>query len=336
MKNHVANLVAGLTEQGHQVFVAGGQTDVDWRGANLPLSANPIQFWSCTYILSSLITELAPDVVHFHGALAALLALTVPKDRGSVWIYTAHNFPAGVTSCLCRSSQLTKKMDRVIAVSKSLATALIAQGIPEEKITVVYNGIDLERFKPQPLDVFLRTPLFLSIGRLVPEKGFTFLLEAMAQVKAIGWPHVRLVIVGDGPSRSQLENLARRLNIAAAVEFVGHKTEPGRLLEEAFALVTPSVREGLGLVNIEAMAMGRPVISTWAGGIPEVVVHGGTGLLVPPKMPGALAMAMMFLLQYPEIAKQLGMAASERAHSHFSAAATTSSTLRVYREALEA
>jgi len=92
---------------------------------------------------------------------------------------------------------------------------------------------------------------------------------------------------------------------------------------------------GLGLVNIEAMAMGRPVISTWAGGIPEVVVHGGTGLLVPPKMPGALAMAMMFLLQYPEIAKQLGMAASERAHSHFSAAATTSSTLRVYREALE-
>ena len=63
MKNHVANLVAGLTEQGHQVFVAGGQTDVDWRGANLPLSANPIQFWSCTYILSSLITELAPDVV---------------------------------------------------------------------------------------------------------------------------------------------------------------------------------------------------------------------------------------------------------------------------------
>ena len=93
MKNHVANLVAGLTEQGHQVVVAGGQTDVDWRGANLPLSANPIQFWSCTYILSSLITELAPDVVHFHGALAALLALTVPKDRGSVWIYTAHNFP---------------------------------------------------------------------------------------------------------------------------------------------------------------------------------------------------------------------------------------------------
>lgn len=338
MQSHINTLVSGLLEQGQSVFVASPQLEYKRKGVGmfyLPLGTNPVRFWNSIYILKSLLRELAPDVVHFHGALAALLGLGVPKAQ-STWVYTAHNFSStGISGYLVRNSWLAKKMDAVIAVSESLADALIDQGVPQEKIAVIHNGIDLELFTPEPFICQQRDPLFLGIGRLVPEKGFAYLLEAVAQVKAAGWRRVRLIIAGDGPMRPHLANLVQELNINDMVQFAGHVSNPHRLLQDTFAVVTPSLYEGLGIVNIEAMAMGRPVISTRTGGISEVVVHGETGLLVPPKTSGALAEAMILLLGSPGTAERMGMAGALRAHAHFSAKNMTAATLRVYREALE-
>lgn len=340
MQSHVNTLVTGLTKLGHRVYVVGSQRELEEKGASvfpIPSATNPVRFLKSAHMLGSLIEELTPDIVHFHGALAALLGLAVSKSRRSAWIYTVHNFLAsGATGFLRRDDLLAKKMNAVIAVSKSLALALVDQGVPYKKITVVHNGIDLELFRPRPFKLPQMRPMFLSMGRLAPEKGYVCLLKAVAQVKTSGWPQIRLVIAGDGPQRTQLENLVGRLGIGGEVLFVGYVQEPNELLQDAFALITPSVREGLGLVNIEAMATGLPVISTWTGGIPEVVVHGETGLLVPPGKPSALTEAMILLLENPKTAERLGLAATKRAHSHFSAAAMISATLQVYREALEA
>lgn len=287
-------------------------------------------------MLQSLIYELSPDVVHFQGALAATLGWTIPKGR-AIWVYTAHNFPSvGASGWWRQDGIIAKKMDAVIAVSRSLADVLIQKGVSKEKITVIPNGIDLDRFVPQPLRYSPDAPVLLAMGRLVPEKGFAYLLEAMRLVCKVHKMDMRLILAGDGTDRGRLEKLARKLDISDSVVFTGHVSSPEKLFKEAFALVTPSTLEGLGLVNIEAMAMGRPVISTWTGGIPEVVVNGETGLLVPPKTPEALATAMTLLLQNPLMAERLGLAGIKRAQRCFSASAMIGKTISVYQGAYKA
>ncbi|NLG86103.1 MAG: glycosyltransferase family 4 protein, partial [Firmicutes bacterium] len=176
--SHVNTLISGLVRAGHQIFVAGLPTPVNQLAEGffyLPWSNNPWRLWSSGRMLQSLIYELSPDVVHFQGALAATLGWTIPKGR-AIWVYTAHNFPSvGASGWWRQDGIIAKKMDAVIAVSRSLADVLIQKGVSKEKITVIPNGIDLDRFVPQPLRYSPDAPVLLAMGRLVPEKGFAYL-----------------------------------------------------------------------------------------------------------------------------------------------------------------
>jgi glycogen synthase len=182
--------------------------------------------------------------------------------------------------------------------------------------SVVYSGLEapLRALRPLPLE----TPRLLCVGRLVPDKGFETALGAVARLVP-RFPRLRLVIAGDGPLLSELQVQASALGVSQFVEFLGWVAEDQvlELMNDVTLVVMPSRREGLPLVAIQAAYMGRPVVATRVGGLPEVVIHGETGLLVEPGDETALVDAIASLLEHPETASELGSSAARRARERF-------------------
>jgi glycosyltransferase involved in cell wall biosynthesis len=182
---------------------------------------------------------------------------------------------------------ILQRVSRVIAVSNSVRDALVNRGIARGRITVIPNGINLSRFRISNVNKQL---FFLFIGRLVRDKGADIFLEALARI-----PEAKGVIAGDGPERARLEERAAGLKLAGRVDFVGSQRDVVPLYSDAYAVVMPSRREGFGLVAVEALACGIPVIATRVGGLPDIVIDRVNGLLVPADNADELAAAMMLL-----------------------------------------
>jgi glycogen(starch) synthase len=192
--------------------------------------------------------------------------------------------------------------------------------VPEitSRSCVIYNGLrgPSVALAPLPTD----PPVVLCLGRIVRDKGFDLAVEALAVV-ARRIPAARLLIAGDGPERPALERQAQELGIADAVRFAGWVSPEAvpALINEAALVVMPSRwEEAFGLVALQAAQMGRPVVATRVGGLPEVVLHGETGLVVGKEDGAALAEAILFLLEHPDEAARLGEAARRRAADAFS------------------
>jgi glycosyltransferase involved in cell wall biosynthesis len=169
--------------------------------------------------------------------------------------------------------------------------------------------------------------MLLALARLVPQKGLDIALEALARLQN---ERAVLVVAGDGPERGRLVELARRLGVGDRVLLPGRAGDVGPLLERASLLVHPARWEGFGLVLLEAMLAGRAVVATEVSAIPEVVVDGETGLLVPPDDPQALARAIDRLLSDDGERERLGNAGRERAHAEFSVERMAARTAAVY------
>jgi glycosyltransferase involved in cell wall biosynthesis len=166
-------------------------------------------------------------------------------------------------------------------------------------------------------------------GRLAAEKGISVLLESMKEVLA-KVPRAWLVIAGDGPERAALECRAHDLRIDHRVDFLGMRADLPRIMAALDVFVLPSLYEGFGLVVLEAMAVGVPVIATCVGGVPEVVEDGVTGVLVPPGDPSKLAEAILRLERDGELAKMLVEHASTRLRSEFDMARMLDAIERLY------
>lgn len=231
--------------------------------------------------------------------------------------------------------------DRVIVISHAVARRFPAALAP--KVRVVHNGVDLGRFTPRPAPAGLRrrlgvpdvAPAVVSVGRFVAFKGYAHLLDAAAALGAAR-PAAHWVLVGDGELRGELEAQARRLGLAGRVHFTGWREDVPDLMALGDLFVLPSLAEHFGRVLIEAMAMAKPVVATAAGGVPEIVVPGETGLLVPPADPRALAAAVRELLDDPARAGRLGAAGRRRAEAVFSIERHAELVARVYGEVLGA
>jgi len=218
-------------------------------------------------------------------------------------------------------------VDYYIAVSDANARYLIEEkGLPPQKVVVIHNGSDLERFDPahQPppglkssLGFGATDPVLLILGRLEPQKGHRVLLEALPAVRA-EFPRVRLVCVGEGGLRVELENRARQLGLTDAVRFVGYQTNVTDWLALADLTVLPSFYEGLPLVAVESLAAGRPVVATEVDGTPEVVLDGRTGLTVPPGNAERLAQAIARLLRDAELCRRFAQAGRQWVRERFS------------------
>ncbi len=270
-------------------------------------------------------TRRQVDLIHANWTLSTLTAgLGQPLHRKPI-VATVHGsdiYQGGRMTGGARLSRLAlSTAHTVIAVSQSLRDETVKLGVPADKIVVVPDGIDTQRFAPAtqgdgtPSE---RENLVVFAGSLIERKGVHFLLEAAAQVVA-GVPNCRFVIAGDGILRESLTQHAEKLGLAGYVQFTGEQTQDQLRdwMQRASAFVLPSLEEGLGVVLLEAMACGTPCVGTRVGGIPDVVVP-NTGLLVPPADATALAHAILQLLRDPACWHAFSLAARQRAQECYS------------------
>jgi glycosyltransferase involved in cell wall biosynthesis len=202
---------------------------------------------------------------------------------------------------------------KLIAISNDTKTHLLQRGAPNDKIEVVYNGVDHLKFDPSVSGEKVcskmglkKSFVLLTVRNLVKRKGVHYLIEAMPCILE-QFPNTKLLIIGDGPFRPRLESLASKLGLVENVFFLGHipndKTPPYYAACDIF--VMPSLDEGFGISVVEAMAMKKPIVSTNAGGLKEVV-DDKTAIVVPPANSPLLARAVIKLLKNPVLRKQMG------------------------------
>lgn len=244
-----------------------------------------------------------PLIVHFHGHDATNDALLAAYGG--------------------RYPRMFRQAAAIIAVSEAMRKQLISMGAPPEKVHRIPCGADTELFQPaKPAE---NPPLMLAVGRFVPTKNPMATLEAFAKVVA-EVPETRLMMAGEGPLRAAVERRAAALGLAAQVEFPGVLDHAGvaRQMQKARAFVQHSVTapsgesEGTPVAVMEAGASALPVIATRHAGIPDVVVHGQTGLLVAEGDVDGMAAFMRQLAQDPALAARLGAAARQRIEAEFS------------------
>jgi glycosyltransferase involved in cell wall biosynthesis len=210
---------------------------------------------------------------------------------------------------------------RVVVNALAIRDLCLAEGVAPERIAVIRNGVDLDAFDrgaaagaglpPAP------GPLGVNVANLHhPVKGHEDLLRAFAAVRR-ELPAARLALVGGGERRPLLERLAGELGLAEAVRFTGQRLDVPAIVARADVVVSASHAEGISNAILEGMAARRPVVATAVGGSPELVADGETGLLVPPRAPGALAAALVALLRDPARARAMGEAGRARAAREF-------------------
>lgn len=217
--------------------------------------------------------------------------------------------------------RLYARFATIIAVSDSVKRDIIALGVPADRVVVIYNGINVHAAESVPVDHIMRFPrqyVVGSIGRLEKEKGYPFLLKAIATVREVV-PHIRLVIVGEGSQKRALQDLAQHLGIATTVHFTGFQKNIYPWLLGFHVFVLPShTRESSGLVLAEAMSCYVACVGSDLGGIPEIIQHNETGFLVPPGDVRALADTITKLYFNPDLRFRLGKAGRDRVRDKFS------------------
>jgi glycosyltransferase involved in cell wall biosynthesis len=228
---------------------------------------------------------------------------------------------------------------RIITISRGLQDQLCAgNGLPAAKIRLVHYGLDADEFRrqgagPSGLEALPR-PVVGTVSRLFPEKGVHLLLEAFdACARETGTGS--LVVVGDGPARAALEADARRRAVAGRVHFTGHLPRAGvsAAIRAFDVFVFPTFfPEGFGLVLLEAMAWGKPIVASRAISVPEILAHDRTGLVVPPRDAAGLRDALLRLQRDPDVGKRLGAAARLEVEQRFGAERMIEETARVYDE----
>lgn len=205
----------------------------------------------------------------------------------------------------------------VVAVSNGVATYAAREfRIPPDRLTTIANGVDLEHFRPVRRERDAGRPVIGCTARLHAKNDHATLLRAFERV-SVCWPEARLLLLGRGPEEPRLGALSAALGISARVRFEGEQPDVAPYLHQMDLYVQPSVAEGMPNSILEAMAAGLPVVATSAGGTPEVVVDGETGLLVPPRDPVALADAILRLLNDPPVAEVFGRAGRARVEANF-------------------
>ncbi len=286
----------------HRLHQAGVQLDVVDIRAGGPAALNRLR---------SLLAERRPDVLHTHldvsNCLGPLYTLVLPRPRPRL-VLTLENDPFLHYAVPVRLAlrALVPRADVVVVLSPSLREAAGPLLKRARRIETIAPGIDLGRFTPGAVDpeavARLRggaTSVIGSVGRLTRQKGFDVLIDAMPELLAAD-PKMRVLIAGEGRERPALGRLARRLGVEQALLMPGYMADPRVAFAAMDILVVPSRHEGFGLVFLEAMAMGVPVVGTLVTGSMDAVEDGRTGVLVPPGDPKALAAAIVQLLADPD------------------------------------
>ncbi|MGE5469019.1 MAG: glycosyltransferase family 4 protein [Ignavibacteria bacterium] len=233
--------------------------------------------------------------------------------------------------------------DQVVTVSAFVRELLIGAGVPGERITSVPTGIDLGRWNADPAGGTLRrelglpddAPLIGTVAILRRKKGHAELLEALPAVFD-RFPQAHAVFAGDGPQKENLERLIAEKGLGDQVHLLGLRRDVANVLQSLDVFVLPTHQEALGTAFVEAGVMGLPSVASRVDGVPEVIVDGENGLLVPVCDSSAIAAALIRLLDDPALRRRLGENARKRASERFSREAMVEGMVAVYRRLLDA
>jgi L-malate glycosyltransferase len=246
-----------------------------------------------------------PDtILHAHTARAfdqARLLRALARARGLV-VTRRVSFPVR------RSNKYRNAADRYVAISRAISELLIDSGTPRERVVIIPSAVDFAALDKAPTlteSPFPGQRLVGCVAQMTSEKGVTVLARAWAAVSA-AIPEARLVIVGDGPERAEVERILTHDGVAATVHLTGFRSDVASWLKAFSCYVQPSLQEGLGSTAIDALALALPTVASRVGGLPEVVLADNGGLLVPPNDPAALAGSIVNLLRDRTTAQRLG------------------------------
>lgn len=296
--------------------------------------------------LAKLFQQYNIDIIHFNDTgceppvIAARLA-EIKKITGT--LHVLPSYEKKDTTWVHRLIEYwsLRSMDKIIAVSAATKKAWLKRTkISSQKIEVIYNGIDIDRFtvsinidhKKQELGLHHDQIIVGVPARLHPMKGHIFLFEALPKViEAI--PNIKILLIGDGPLREELRKAANILGIYDSLKFLGHREDIEEILHIIdFAVLSSITLETFGLAAVEAMACSKPVIATDFSGFPEVIEQNKTGLLVPMKDADAMADAIIKLAKDAELRQQMGKAGRIRAEALFTIDKMLSKTFQFFEE----
>jgi glycosyltransferase involved in cell wall biosynthesis len=343
-ENHLLLLLPGLRERGFDVRLAMLHEDepgardfasqleeagIPVERMRLPRALDPRAFAR----LVRFVRRVRPTILHthlvhadFHGLPAGRLA------RVPVLVSTKHGFNPfrGNRAFAAADRGVARLADVHIAISAGLARYLAeSESFDEASFEVVHYGIEPGPSPTPPPGV----PRLAIVGRLIPIKGHEVLLRALATVGG-DLPEVTLEIAGEGPLEQELRASVVRLGLHDRVSFLGRVAPAAPVFERAEIVVVPSFGEGFGMVALEAMERGRPVIASAVGGLPEIVEDARTGLVVPPGAAETLATAIRELATDRARAAAMGAAGRARALEEFSQTRCTDRIEALYRGAL--
>lgn len=295
--------------------------------------------------LTGLIREGGFDAVHTHLIHADLHGIIAAGRANVKHIFTTgHNDDPFRRRLPIRLLQryIWSRVTRGIAISDAIREYMITvEGASAQKAVTIHYGLDAARIQVgdgartiirNELGLPPQSVVFGSVCRLIPQKGLSDGLRAFWQVSR-QLPKSNYVIVGDGPLREQLQAEADGYGIGHRVHFLGWRDDAQSLMTAFDVLLVPSRWEGFGLVLLEAMAVKLPIIATRISALPEIVVEGETGYLVPVGDVQALTQAMIDICEYPGEAQQMGVNGRTRLESEFSAQKMIERTLAVYADA---
>lgn len=365
LARHVYALSRELAHQGHRVFVltraaAGLPAEAVEEGVEvrrlIPYFHEPHDFLLWVSHLNFALMEAGVDllrslesgaILHAHDWLTAFAARGLKHLFRLPLVATIHATEHGRNGGIRDAGQqyindvewwLTYEAWRVVVCSQAMRREVRDLfGLSDDKVRVIPNGVDLSLPPPgeaPPRDV-LAAPderLIIQVGRLVPEKGAAVLIRALPSL--LQRHRVRALICGAGSYREELIHLAQRLGLADRVQFPGWLPDGQvqHLYRLADVAVVPSLYEPFGIVALEAMATGAPLVVSDVGGLGEIVAHGKTGLKVAPGNPEALAEAIATLLSSRRTARRLAAAARREAAERYGWASIAQATARLYRE----
>jgi glycosyltransferase involved in cell wall biosynthesis len=310
----------------------------------IPIAPRTEMDLSAAWRLARVIKRLDPDVIHAHDPHAVAMA-SLALSLGASSRMDAHGrAPALVASRRVDfhlkgnsfSRWKYRQVDCFIAASEAIRQMLLSDGAPPERTITIHEGIDVEHVAAAaPVNVHEafwlphHAPVVGNVAALVPHKGQRHLIEA-AHLVVREVPDARFVILGEGELREQLERQVRDYHLEKHVLLPGFRTDVLGCIKGFDLFVMSSVTEGLGTSLLDAMACGRPIVATTAGGIPEIVDEGVTGVLVPPRDHAAMAGAIIDLLRDDRARVQMGEAGLARVRARFTVERMVAATAAVY------
>lgn len=279
-----------------------------------------------------IVRKWKPDLLHInlpgtYDAQASLVAPVAKLGRRVSVVTTEHLAMVEGTwkrHCAKRFSDLFVRA--VVSITRSNVEFLSGtHRVPLSRIVVIHNGVDIAELDKaasshvrSDLGLDASTFVFATVGSLVERKGHRYLLDAFAELCVSGHRRSALLIVGEGGEETSLKRKCSELGLAGKVFFLGHREDVQSIMRDVDCLVVPSTVEGMPFVILEAMVASKSVIASRIHGIPEVIVEGETGFLVPPRNVDSLYEAMRRVLENPALSRQMGAAGRRRIEAYFS------------------